>query len=103
MSTSIERAEARAAQSSDPTLFLNAFHAGAQATASEDTDGYVRALIQQGDHAAVAGYLEGLASRRQLPPGVHTSLCGCVPCQVRRNERAYTKLLRARQRKQVAA
>ncbi|MBI0296759.1 hypothetical protein JBE04_20420 [Streptomyces sp. PRKS01-29] len=102
MSTPIDIAERRAAASSDPNLFLAAFHLGAQATASEDTDGYVRALIGQGDHAAAAGYLEGLASRRQLPPGVHTSLCGCVPCRVRRDERAYAKWQKAC-RKQVAA
>ena len=91
MSIPIERAEARATASSDPTLFRSAFHLGRQAGPGEDTDAYMRALIAQGDHAAVAGYLEGLASRRQHPVGVYLSTCGCMPCRVRRDERAYAE------------
>ncbi|MGW7688916.1 hypothetical protein ACWGMA_08480 [Streptomyces asiaticus] len=82
----IEHAEARAATSTAPVMFLAAFHTGRQATAAEDTDGYVRALIRQGDHAAVAGYLEGLAASRRVPDGAHPWTCECVPCQVRRDE-----------------
>ncbi|MGW4075918.1 hypothetical protein ACWELB_20810 [Streptomyces asiaticus] len=103
MSSPIDIAERRAAASSDPDLFLAAFHAGRQAGPGEDTDAYVRALITQGEHVAVAGYLEGLASRRELPAGVHASNCGCTPCRLRRDMRAYTERLRLGCRKQVSA
>lgn len=102
MSTPIERAETRAERSSDPAMFRAAFHVGAQAGPGEDTDAYLRALINQGDHAAVAGYLEGLASRRQLPTDRHSSKCDCTGCQVKRDCRHYTLRLRSC-RKQVAA
>ena len=102
MSTPIERAETRAERSSDPRLFRLAFHAGRQTGPGEDTDAYVRSLLKQGDTAAVAGYLEGLASRRRLPAGVHPSKCACTGCQVKRDCRRYTLRLRAC-RKQVAA
>ncbi|MFE9003175.1 hypothetical protein ACFYOY_13685 [Streptomyces sp. NPDC007875] len=100
--TPFERAEARAAQSSDPVMFRAAFHAGRQAKPGEDSDGYVRQLTAQGETAALAGYLEGLASRRQHPVGVYLSTCDCMPCRVRRDERAYADWLRTC-RKQVAA
>lgn len=101
--TPFERAEARAAQSSDPAMFRAAFHLGRQAKPGEDTDGYVRQLTAQGETAALAGYLEGLASRRQHPVGVYLSTCGCMPCRVRRDETAYTERLRLGCRKQVAS
>ena len=100
--TPIERAESRAAQSCNPSLFRSAFYAGRRAEAAEDSDAYVRALIQQGDHAAAAGYLEGLASRRELPATVHLSDCGCERCRMLRERRAYERRLRDR-RKQVTA
>ncbi|TVL89826.1 hypothetical protein [Streptomyces sp. SAJ15] len=65
MST-IDYAKARAEVSSDPHLFMLAFHAGWKASPGEDTEGYVRSLIAQGDTAAAAGYLEGLAARRKV-------------------------------------
>lgn len=84
--TPTERAEARAAASSDPGMFRLGYQAGRNAGPGEDTDGYVRQLIAQGDTAAAAGYLEGLASRRRVPDGAHPFTCDCVPCQVRRAE-----------------
>ncbi|MFD5386322.1 hypothetical protein ACFWMG_15500 [Streptomyces sp. NPDC127074] len=100
--TPFERAEARAAQSSDPAMFRAAFHLGRQTGPGEDTDGYVRQLTAQGETAALAGYLEGLASRREFPADAHPRNCGCTGCQVMRDCRHYTLRLRSC-RKQVAA
>lgn len=60
----LEYAKPRIAASSNPKLFRLAFLAARHAGPGEDTEPYVRQLIAQGDDAAAAGYLEGLASRR---------------------------------------
>lgn len=60
----LENAKARTIASSNPKLFRLAFLAARHAGPGEDTEPYVRQLIAQGDDAAAAGYLEGLASRR---------------------------------------
>lgn len=68
--------------SSDPHLFLAAHRAGERASRSgEDTDAYVRALHAQGEHAAIAGYLHGLAAaaRQHLPK--HPARCDCARCE----------------------
>ncbi|MEU7240244.1 hypothetical protein [Streptomyces sparsogenes] len=64
----LEVAKARTVASSNPRMFKLAFLAARHAGPGEDTEPYVRQLIAQGDHAAAAGYLEGLASRRADTP-----------------------------------
>lgn len=60
----LENAKARTVASSKPRMFKLAFLAARHAGLGEDTEPYVRQLIAQGDTAAAAGYLEGLASLR---------------------------------------
>ncbi|RXS78874.1 hypothetical protein EST92_19775 [Streptomyces sp. TM32] len=74
-------------ETASPDLFIAGHRAGERAgRAAEDTDAYVRALYAQGDHAAVAGYLHGLASaaRQQLPR--HPASCTCPRCLFDRRE-----------------
>lgn len=60
----LENAKPRMVASSKPKLFRLAFLAARHAGLGEDAEPYVRQLIAQGNEAAAAGYLEGLASRR---------------------------------------
>ncbi|WP_329143604.1 hypothetical protein OIU91_06360 [Streptomyces sp. NBC_01456] len=79
--------DGRRYETANPDLFISGHRAGERAgQAAEDTDAYVRALYAQGDHAAVAGYLHGLATaaRQQLPR--HAASCTCPRCSFDRRE-----------------
>lgn len=73
--------DGRRFDSSDPSLFIGAYRAGKTAIQRrEDTHALYRQLLAQGDTAAVAGYLQGLAAaaREQLPE--HPVDCPCRRC-----------------------
>ncbi|MEU2873026.1 hypothetical protein ABZ769_28145 [Streptomyces olivoreticuli] len=77
-------AETRAVRSADPAQFRVGFRAGRAASATEDTDGRLRALLAQDDTAVAAGYLEGLAAGARARMGVHAVNCRCPHCRYRR-------------------
>ncbi|MFJ3950222.1 hypothetical protein ACIPXV_09155 [Streptomyces libani] len=73
--------DGRRFESSDPNLFIGAYQAGKTAVQrGEDTHALYRQLLAQGDAAAVAGYLQGLAAsaREQMPE--HPVGCPCRHC-----------------------
>jgi hypothetical protein len=73
--------DGRQHESSHPGLFIGAYQAGkTSASQGEDTHGLYRLLLAQGDAAAVAGYLHGLAAgaREQMPE--HPDDCPCRLC-----------------------
>ncbi|MEE6264965.1 hypothetical protein V2E29_04790 [Streptomyces diastatochromogenes] len=79
-------------ESSDPALFTAAYRAGEQAARTgEDTDAYIRALYAQGEHAAIAGYLHGLAAAARQQLTEHPVDCPCHACVADR--RALTRHL----------
>ena len=89
-----QRAQARCAHLPGPkqAAFLLAFNAGLKAEwAGQDTARFVRALIAAGKAASVAGFLEGVAAARFVPPlepGHSVSWkCGCRDCRTVINER----------------
>ncbi|MFF7022962.1 hypothetical protein ACFY97_18415 [Streptomyces klenkii] len=80
MTTVGDLLEQRAAASSDPEQFRLGYQAGEKASPGEDTEGYLQALLAQGDTAAAAGYLEGLAARARREMPAHFVNCRCPHC-----------------------